>query len=120
VIRLGFVLAPTNMSWMGGINYMHNLLPAISGSNKIELVIVTSRNAPAAILSDFDGFEIIQSDLVDPASRLWLPRKAAERLYGRAFALEGFLRSRNIAVLSHSGHGTQEYDLRPPVSGKVQ
>ena len=103
MIRVGFIINFSDASWTGGANYFTNLLHAITGSERIEPVIIMGRNTSPVILPEFPDVDKIHTDVGNPA-RKWLVRRAAEKLYGRHFVTEQFLRSHNIAVLSHSGH----------------
>ncbi len=104
MIRVGFVMAAPGAGWMGGVNYYVNLLNAIASSQRIQPVILTGATTASAVAAKFPAVEIVQSRLVDPTQK-WMPaRRVAEKLYGRAFALERLLKSHNIDVLSHSGH----------------
>jgi glycosyltransferase involved in cell wall biosynthesis len=103
MIRVGFIINLSDASWTGGANYFTNLLHAIAESERIEPVILMGSSTSPGILPEFPDIEKIDTDVGNPA-RKWLVRRAAEKLYGRHFITEQFLRSHNIAVLSHSGH----------------
>lgn len=104
MIRVGFVMAPAGTGWVGGANYYVNLLNAIAKSPRIRPVILTGATTAAAVAAEFPGVEIVQSALVDPTQKWMLARRVAEKLYGRAFALERLLRAHGVDVLSHFGH----------------
>ena len=103
MIRVGFIING-GAEWIGGVNYYSNLLHAISASRRIEPVILTGSNTPPAFIKQFPPVEIQRSSMLDVSGKWMLARKIPEGLYGRAFILEHFLRSRSISVLSHSGH----------------
>lgn len=102
MIRVGFVVAGVGDGWLGGLNYTANLLRVIRSSRSIEPVILTSRHPAAALIATFGDAEIVPTALLDP-NRLTLARRVTEKLCGRAFILERFLRAHGVDVLSHSG-----------------
>jgi glycosyltransferase involved in cell wall biosynthesis len=104
MIRVGFVMVPAGTEWIGGVNYYINLLNAIATSQRIQPVILTGATTARTVAGEFPAAEIVKSRLLDPTGKSMLARRIAEKLYGRAFALEHLLRAHNIDVLSHSGN----------------
>lgn len=102
MIRVGFSIASLGAEWIGGANYYVNLLNAIRFSERVRPVILTASLPPDGLAATFPEFEIIPTALLD-RSHLTLARRASEKLYGRAFVFERFLRDCDIDVLSHSG-----------------
>lgn len=101
--RVGFIIDYRDSAWAGGANYYANLLHAIAGAGRIEPVILTGMSTPPATLRTFPDVETIRSDAVTQSGR-GLLRRVAEKLTGRYLIIERLLQSRDIAVLSHSGH----------------
>jgi glycosyltransferase involved in cell wall biosynthesis len=103
VIRVGFMIDISDPSWTGGANYLSNLLRAIAGSQIVQPVIITGRNTQPSVLAQFPDIEVIHTDIVNQAAKGLLAR-LGEKLFGRYYVTERFLRANNIGVLSHSGH----------------
>ncbi|RWK60430.1 glycosyltransferase family 1 protein [Mesorhizobium sp.] len=103
MIRVGFVLNASGNGWIGGTNYLENLLRAIAKSNKIQAVILSGDAFAPSIRFD-QPLEIIGTRLVQPSGWLYKARKGIARILDRDVLMERFLRNHNIDVLSHSGH----------------
>jgi glycosyltransferase involved in cell wall biosynthesis len=103
VIRVGFVFSYDG-SWLGGINYLRNLLTAVYAlpDRKIEPVILTGKNMPIERIAGFPPVEIVRSHLFDRYTLPWTARKLWHRGFGRDAVLERFLVKQHIAVLSHA------------------
>lgn len=103
--RIGFVLSHTDGSWLGGINYLSNLLHAIAciPGRQIEPVLIVPPETQADFLARFPPWSVERTVLARSGNRGWgLARKLAERGLGLDFMLQGFLRSKSIDLLSHS------------------
>ncbi|MER8871747.1 glycosyltransferase family 4 protein [Mesorhizobium sp. M0814] len=103
MIRVGFVLNASGNGWIGGTNYLQNLLRAVTTSNKIQPVILSGDAFAPSIRFD-PTIEIIRTRLVQPSGWLYKARKGSARIFGRDVLMERFLRNHNIDILSHSGH----------------
>ena len=103
MIRVGFMVDISDPSWTGGVNYLGNLLRAIAGSQMVQPVIITGRNTEPAVLAQLPNIEVVETDIVNHAAKGLLAR-IGEKICGRYFVTEQFLRANNISVLSHSGH----------------
>lgn len=106
MIRVGFVMAYADQNWMGGVNYISNLLHSVMRlpDRQIEPVLITPENVPEKILVGFPRIEVIKTSWVDHASKWRLVRKGVAKVLGRDILLERFLRRHRIDVLSHSDH----------------
>jgi glycosyltransferase involved in cell wall biosynthesis len=106
MIRVGFVVALKDHSWVGGVNYLANLVHAVQslGVRRIEPVILTPPDTPGELLAGLPAAEMVRAQIVDEASRLGFFRKITGRALGHDILMERFLRAHDIAVLSHSGH----------------
>jgi glycosyltransferase involved in cell wall biosynthesis len=104
MIRVGFVIAVTDRAWMGGLNYLSNLVHAIHAipDRDIEPVLIVSPRTPDALLAAFPAVETIRSCVVTEGTPLRKVRKLLERGLGRDLIMEAFLRRHRIDVLSHS------------------
>jgi len=104
MIRVGFIVAVTDRSWIGGINYISNLINAVLAmpDRSIEPVLLVSDRTPDEILGMFPAVETIRSPIVAEGTWLRKVRKGFERGAGRDLIAEAFLRRHRIDVLSHS------------------
>lgn len=106
MIRVGFILSHTDDSWIGGINYLTNLLHAVAKvpDRKIEPVLIVSRAMPDKSLVDFPPWEVHRTALADNQHFCYhMARKLGERFLGRDVLMERYLQRHGIKVLSHSG-----------------
>ena len=104
--RIGFVLSYTDSAWVGGINYLSNLLHAVGrvADRRIEPVLVVAPDTPAQTLEPFAGWPVERSPVAATGNRGWgLARKLVDRGLGCDLLLQGFLKQRGIGLLSHSG-----------------
>ena len=106
MIRVGFILTNTGNGWLGGVNYLSNLLHAIFNvpDRQIEPVLIVSSSTPEDVLRAFPRCRVLRTELIDREYLRWrLARKLCEWLLGRDILIEKFLRSNGIKLLSHSG-----------------
>lgn len=101
MIRVGLALGA---SWLGSVNYYRNLLNAIYAlaDRQIEPVLLVGTRADAGVLTGFPPVEVIRSRWLDQPTPRWVIRKAWQQVFASDPFLDRFLRSRRIAVLSHS------------------
>ena len=101
--NVGFFLP--DGSWLGGSNYLRNLLAAVSSlpDNIIAPVLFAGRHQPVNP-SDFPGTEIVTTPMLDRKSMAWFARKIIGSTLGQDILLGGLLRRHNISALSHSFH----------------
>lgn len=101
-VRVGFIW--DGGSWLGGRNYLINLLSAIRdlSGTRIEPVFVKG-NASSYPGPEFPGVAVVSTSLLDRWSPLWLGRRLVREASGRDRLLERFLVRHGIDVLSHSG-----------------
>lgn len=102
-IRVGFALSPE--VWLGGRNYLRNLLAAIRvlPGEPITPVLFAGKRQPDAS-GDFPGVEIVRSSLLDRKTPAWFIRKVIAKTMSRDIVLRKFLQRQGISVLSHSIH----------------
>jgi glycosyltransferase involved in cell wall biosynthesis len=103
MIRVGFMLTRASDGWLGGLNYVRNLLHAIVSvqDRRIEPVLILSPNIAENALVGFPKIEVIRTSMVAPRDPLRLAGKASERLFGRNLVTERLLRAHGIVLLSH-------------------
>jgi len=103
MIRVGFIGATDK--WLGGRNYLRNLLFAISRikDRKIQPVVFLGTKNVASSLDVYAPYaEIVQTPLLDRYSLAWGSWKVASLFWNRARSIEPFLSKQGIQVLSHS------------------
>ena len=107
MIRVGFILTDSGNDWVGGINYMSNLLHAIAKipERQIEPVLIVPPDMPEELLAVFPPWQVLRTALAVGQHAGWrLARILGRELVGRDVLMERFLRQHGIDVLSHSGH----------------
>ena len=103
-VRVAFVLNARGTGWMGGVNYMTNLLRAIGTCPLLQPVIFSASEALPPEFSEFDNLEFQKTSWVDPKGKLYFLRKSLARSLDRDVLFERFLNAHQIGVLSHYGH----------------
>lgn len=99
--RVGFVLNDGGEGWIGGANYMRNLLAAVLKFSTMQPVVITGGALPGYITNEFNNVEKISSKIVDPNGKLNLLRKVIYRLSGRDLMMERLLTHHDVDILSH-------------------
>jgi glycosyltransferase involved in cell wall biosynthesis len=101
MIRVGFAVPPSWSGWLGGLNYVRNLIAAVVHEQVgLEPVILDPRGRPGLLESP--GTERIASTVLDRASPAGRLRRAIREVTGRDLLLERLLRRHRIDALSHS------------------
>ena len=105
MIRVGFINIFAVREWLGGLNYLRNLLLAVCAleNRRIEPVFITGHGTDASIASEFSFLPMARTSALDRGRPLWYLRKLLERTLGSDLVLRGVLNRNNITVLSHSG-----------------
>ena len=100
---VGFVLNGTGSSWVGGGNYLSNLLLALDGleSPRVATALIAAPDLAEDDLKRFPANRVIRSDMFMPRSPRRLLGKLSERGLARNMAVEYFCRHHGIDVLSH-------------------
>lgn len=104
MIRVGFI-GTVSKEWMGGVNYLKNLLYAISAieNTKIEPIVFMGLKADSEIKSILkEHATVIEHPMFDRKSSSWFMWKIFYKLFGSAIVLERLLKKYQINVLSHS------------------
>lgn len=102
VIRVGFVLQPKGVSWIGGNNYYRNLLRALTEPPQLVDPIAFVGDL-GDIPDDFPKIEAWPTQACRPRSKLWYLRQIIQTVVGRDWIFERTLRSASVDVLSHAG-----------------
>lgn len=105
MIRVGFTIIDGKVNWMGGINYLKNLLYAISQleERKIQPVLFLGNNIDKKIVQEFkDLAEIHQDSLFDRKSSKWIIYTFLRDVFKRNPAVNQITEKYNIQAFSHS------------------
>ena len=105
MIRVGFVVSSSQTRWMGGTNYLRNLLYAIHTlpDCSIDPVLITGHDTPDEVIDGFPPVEMLRTSLTEARNRFATAGKVLGRL-GRNLIMERLLRQHGISALSHSMH----------------
>lgn len=104
MIRLGFIVFCNN-NWMGGLNYLKNLLFAITRlpDKRIQPVVFLGKTATRENIAFFEPYaEVVTTTLLDRSSPLYWLWKISSKVFRSDFFLELALRKHRINVFSHS------------------
>ncbi len=103
MIRVAFIGNYTK-EWMGGVNYLGNLLYALSKleDKKIKSIVFLGKKADAEILQKFEPYaEIVQDTLFDKKSLKWILSRLLEKFFNTTMMTTRILKKHNIAAVSH-------------------
>ncbi|VVS90858.1 glycosyltransferase [Desulfoluna spongiiphila] len=104
MIRVGFLARPSK-GWIGGINYLNNLLFAIHSleDKKIEPIVFVGKKCSFEYKTKLGSYaELIQTSLLDHYSIANITWKGISTIFNSQNILELLLSKHNIDVLSHS------------------
>ena len=99
-VRVGFI-GFNNMSWMGGISYLKNLLFALkqNDSQSIEPYVFFEKNADPSVVKIFEEYATcVFLTFNSPAAFI---SKLRMKLTGRNYLLNYYIREYNIDAISH-------------------
>lgn len=105
MIRVGFTIIDGKVKWMGGVNYLKNLLYAISMSKdrKIEPVLFLGNKVDEKIVKEFEQLaEIQRHDLFDRGSLLWMKYTFLRDILRVNPDINYIIKRYNIQAFSHS------------------
>ena len=105
MIRVGFINIFAVGGWLGGLNYLRNLLCAVCAleDRHIEPVLITGRSTSEMIGREFSFLRLEYTSALDRGRPAWLLRKLLMRASGSDPLLARVLRGLGIQILSHSG-----------------
>ena len=105
MIRVGFINVFAVREWLGGLNYLRNLLLAVCAleNRQIEPVFITGQRTDKSVEEEFSFVTIAHTGALDRGHPMWFLRKALVRILGSDLVLRGVLKRQNILLLSHSG-----------------
>ena len=104
MIRLGFVVFFNN-NWMGGLNYLKNLLFAITRlpDKRIQPVVFLGKSVTREAIAFFEPYaEVVTTPLLERSSPLYWLWSFSNKVMNSDFFLEFALRKHRIDVFSHS------------------
>lgn len=107
-IRVAFPVV-ASVGWLGGMNYIKNLLYAVSRleESRIEPVILTGRQSDPKLLAMYEPYaEVVRSQIFDARTLPWLLHTLQARFLGTDSQLDRLIRDNGIRILSHSLLGT--------------
>lgn len=106
-IRTAFVMNRSDAGWIGGANYLSNLLHAIAGltDRRITTVLIAPPGFDEALLDRFPVDELIVTPLVAARDPRRLLGRLTERVFGRDLTLAWLVRRHRIQVVSHMQPG---------------
>jgi len=105
MIKVGFTVIGGKTNWMGGINYLKNLLFAIkhSGDNKVQSVLFIGYNIDEKIVKEFEGLAIIKRNSVfDRFSFKWFIDFILRDIFKINPIINQLIKVNKINVFSHS------------------
>jgi glycosyltransferase involved in cell wall biosynthesis len=104
-MRVAFSLEGSDEQWLGGLNYLRNMIAALQMNPQFEIipVILAGKSTNKKILESFPKAETIVNSLFDRKSPKWFIRKIIYKIFSKDIVLERFLQQHSIKVLSHSG-----------------
>ncbi len=95
------------IEYSGGLNYIHNLLYAISVSrnDSIKPYVFFGKNVDIQTIKRFSKLAIvIQTSLLDRKSPLWFIQKILLKTLNSYFLINQVLKKHNISIISHAEH----------------
>jgi len=105
MIKVAFLGTHYSKEWMGGVNYLSNLLYAISQieNKKIEPIVFLGKKADMEIVNKFQSHaKIVQDSLFDKKSIKWFLSKVLEKIFKTTLLTDRILKKYDICVISHS------------------
>jgi len=105
MIKVGFTIIGGKTGWMGGINYLKNLLFAISqtGDNNIQPILFVGKNVDQKLLDEFKGLAIIKKESVfDRYSFQWFIDFILRDVFAINPIINHIIKKNDIDVFSHS------------------
>jgi glycosyltransferase involved in cell wall biosynthesis len=105
MIKVGFTIIGGKTGWMGGINYLKNLLFAISqsGDNKIQPILFVGKKVDQKLLDEFKDLAIIKQESVfDRFSFQWFIDFILRDIFAINPIINRIIKKNDINVISHS------------------
>ena len=101
-MRVCFFIGGSDAPWLGGLNYMKNLVAAlVEDVPEIEAVLLTGQAFDPDALAGFPDVEVLRTPLLDRRHPARVLREVVRRGTGRDRVLERWLARRGVELLSH-------------------
>ena len=102
-VRVGFVVGQLGTGWIGGLNYLSNLLASIASlsDRQIETVLLVAPEDAIEAAKRFDADQVVTTRMVLPRGRRRMAGMVTQRLLGRNLTLEWLARRYMIDVFTH-------------------
>ncbi len=104
MIKVGFI-GTTSREWMGGLNYLKNLLFALNQLDKkeIEIYVFVGKKTDLEIKKYFSQYAtLVESSIFDKGSIMWFLSKIEQRVFSTNFLIQNLLKKYKLEILSHS------------------
>lgn len=95
------------LEYTGGLNYIYNLLHAISIANAgvIQPFVFFGRGAPSSAVNRFERVAtVVRTAVLDRKSLPWYAHQLLFRIFGSVFVMSRVLRPHGISMVSHAEH----------------
>ena len=105
MINVGFTIIAGKSKWMGGINYLRNLLFAISQleNRNIQPILIVGNKVDEKILKQFEGLAIIKRNhLFDRLSIPWIIDVLLRDIFGINPLVNKIVKKYQLTAFSHS------------------
>lgn len=104
MIRIALPFTRSDNSWMGGVNYLVNLVHAVAAipDPKIEFVLLLAPEAVEAGRKAFPAMPYLTTNLLSGRAPARILSKGLELGIGRNIILERFLKRHGISLISHA------------------
>lgn len=103
MIRVGFVNVFAVREWLGGLNYLRNLLQAVMGLEGRVIEPVLFKGTGDGVAAEFSFMQVVSTRLLDRGSAAWALRKLSQRVLHADPLMEKVLAAHGVSMLSHSG-----------------
>lgn len=104
MLKVGFIINNSDNRWLGGINYITNLINALTSdpARTIQPVLFVPKNASEDFIAGLPDVEVVRTDLVAGRSLSRIVGKAFERVFHSNPLMASLLRKHGVQLLSHS------------------
>lgn len=104
MIKVGFI-GNISLEWMGGFNYLKNLLFALDKLNvaDVEVFVFIGKKTDTKVKNMFKKYAVVIEDsLFDRKSLKWFFSKIEKKIFKTNSLLENILKKHTVQILSHS------------------
>ena len=105
MIKVGFTIIGGRTKWMGGINYLKNLLFAINQADdrQIQPILFVGKKTDKKLLKEFEGLAVIkQATVFDRFSLQWFADFILRDIFKINPIINNLVKENDIKVFSHS------------------